>query len=223
MSMNGSAQSPTSTRGRLWDLMFERAQQGAHKGWVNATARDLAQMLGLEEHDVVHSLFDLREQGLVEFGLAKANRAARRQGAAASRATPYGGIPVRIRVSKTALRAGERPVVEEPPAPEPEPTPKPGLRPDHVVVDEARRIDTFLPPSVTVAEVSTVTLSAYPALARLASKEEKVSEAVRLIREAGLDALAKQVASQTETYSDVEQEAILLIRDLLGRGLMVEH
>lgn len=234
---------PHSQKGRLFNLMLERATPGTRSpltstgkedtskttsrgGWVGLTPSDMARLLGIPEHDVVHALHDMREQGLVEFKTSHAGRAGSDR-------------PVNIRVTRAARAAGltvkeGQPVVVVPHAPAPEPERDLVLIGDEeaemadVADVETQEPDIFEP----LPAEPTIALSDYPALWSLTTKvaddvRERVSKrdrAVTFLREAGLndeaDLAAAAVIPDPTASDPVYADAVRLIEALRQRGVV---
>jgi hypothetical protein len=74
------------------------------KGFVGLNVIDTAKKLGMPPHDVTHALYDLKKQGLVDFRVGKSVGRTQGGDTPSKGSTPYGGIPVRIRITQKGVK-----------------------------------------------------------------------------------------------------------------------
>jgi len=198
------------------------------------------------QHEVVHALFDLRNQQYIKFHTSKSqgNAASRGTdaGAGMGGSTPYGGIPVRIQMTQKGLDEGAR-LMQTRFTPDTMTTPPEGTANGHghtadveveggtPVVDETERIVAIVPdppketPPIQVkkaifGEGSLFTITGYPEVLRASQAEQRIQEASRLLRLAGQDALADMALHELNGRSPLEVEVARLITQLQAEGVL---
>lgn len=120
-------------------------------------ASHLTKIMGrlVPAHDVTHTLYDLRDAGLVRFHPTKDKSILVSTAQGGARNTPRGGVPVRIQLTAAGVRRGEElasgagvePQPAEPMAPQQEPEPVPvHIDVTQVIPGDIRDITGPLPP-----------------------------------------------------------------------------
>ena len=202
----------------------------------------------VSQHEVVHALFDLRNQQYIKFHTSKSQGNASSRGTDAGAgmggSTPYGGIPVRIQMTQKGLDEGAR-LMQTRFTPETMTTPPEGTANGHghtsdveveggtPVVDETERIVALVPdppketPPIVVkvkkslfGEGSLFTIAGYPEVLRASQAEQRIQEASRLLRLAGQDALADMALHELNGRSPLEVEVARLITQLQAEGVL---
>jgi hypothetical protein len=189
-------------------------------------------------HEVTHALYDLREQGLVRFHPTKNKALVRKLQANAPRgmATPLGGVPVRIQLTKQGLERAD--YSESLPHLTPDDMLPPGPAPNgpgHIsdveggipVTDAQENVTAILPeiqPPVEHApkQGGYVNLSLYPDIQRLVNAERHVRAAAEALRKAGQPELATMAEETLKERTALEAQVITLVGDMLVRGFMVD-
>jgi len=194
------------------------------------------------QHEVVHALFDLRNQQYVKFHTSKSQgNASRREtdmGAGMGGSTPYGGIPVRLQLTAKGLEEGAR-LMRVTITPQTELAVQPANGHTHSadveveggtpVVDEAERVVALVPdtpkPEVQVQNIAFATplftIRAYPEVIKAAQAEARIQEAVRLLKLAGHDTLADMALAELVNRSPLEAEVARLINQLQTEGILL--
>jgi hypothetical protein len=65
-----------------------------------------------------------------------------------------------------------------------------------------------------------MTPAAYPLLRGLIERASKIETAAKLLEQAGQDDLALQVLSKVDEYTDLEREAIALLKQSIAAGVV---
>lgn len=166
----------------------------------------------IDPHTIQHHLHTLRTQGQVRFRETSA-------GTNQHRLVGIEAVPQRFRNGEAGFSA--RTTSTHPGDPTDyhnQPSVAPGgpitrIGPTPPVTMTVRRLDVDVPPIVMAP-------AAYPILRGLIERAAKIETAAKLLEQAGQDDLALTALSKVDDYTDLEREAIALLKAAIAAGVV---